>query len=90
MKAAASSCARTPQQNLFEISEILCQVQTSGRAKTWVLVRWAGYDPSWEAWRIQGEEGSPLETWEPVATVRHTEAWMTWLAQEESQEEVVA
>ena len=83
VKAAASSSARTPQQNLYEISEIVCQVQTAGRAKTWVLVRWAGYDPSWEAWRIRGEEGSPLETWEPVATVRHTEAWQTWLAQEE-------
>ena len=31
----------------------------------WYLVRWAGYRPEWEAERITGSVGDPVETWEP-------------------------
>ena len=39
----------------FVIAEILEEVQTEGRAKAWYLVRWEGYQPDWEAWRIHME-----------------------------------
>ena len=28
------------------------------------------YHPSWEAWRISGEVGDPLQTWEEVRNFR--------------------
>ena len=67
----------------FEIEEILEERKAAGRAKAWVLVRWAGYDPAWEPWRISGEVGEPLQTWEPRCNVMGTSAWKTWLEREE-------
>ena len=43
------------------------------------LVRWAGYHPAWEAWRIHGEIGSAVETWEPFRLVKDTEALDVWM-----------
>ena len=65
-----------------EINAVLQVVRTEGKARMWVLVRWEGYHASWEAWRIQGEVGTPLETWEPIANVRNTQAWRDWEVQE--------
>ena len=48
-------------------------------------VRWRGYDPSWEAWRISGAVGTPIETWEPERGVRDTEALLEWRARGASQ-----
>ena len=67
-----------PEQQQFTIQEILEERVTAGRAKRWFLVRWAGYEESWEPWRIHGEVGSPLETWEPLAHVRNTDAFSAW------------
>ena len=54
----------------YEIHSI---VEERGR---WALVRWAGYHPSWEAWRISGAAGSPVETWEEVRKLKRTTAWL--------------
>ena len=62
----------------FNVECILREVPTAGAAKIWFLVRWEGYDPTWETWRIQGEVGSALETWEPLAVVRRTMAYRAW------------
>ena len=43
--------------------------QPTGAARAYYLVEWEGYDPSWEAWRIQGEPGTPLCTWELVVNI---------------------
>ena len=54
--------------------EVDCKLEerkTAGRAGSWVLVRWAGYHPSWEEYRIHDHVGTPLETWEPLKNVRH-------------------
>ena len=59
----ASATAAAP---VYEIDCILKEVPTAGAAKIWYLVRWVGYEPSWERWRIHGEEGTALETWEPL------------------------
>jgi len=48
-------------------------------------VRWRGYDPSWEAWRICGDVGTPIETWEPESGVEHTDALKEWRARSVSQ-----
>lgn len=45
------------------------------------LVEWSGYHPSWEAWRISGNVGEPISTWEPWSTVKNTEALQQWQAQ---------
>lgn len=46
--------------------------------KGWYLVRWAGYHPSWEAWRTTGEVGTPIETWEQHRRLKNTEALRAW------------
>ena len=58
----------------YEIAEILQEEPASGRAKAWFKVCWARYHPSWEAWRIEGEVGSPVVTWEPNKNVMNSEA----------------
>jgi len=60
----------------FEVQEIL----EEKRGK--YLVRWAGYHPSWEAYRIQGEPGSQLETWEPRKEMLDTQALQQWQMRE--------
>ena len=72
--------ARPPE---YEVAEIIQEVKTDGAAKVWFQVRWAGYDPSWELWRIQGEPGTPLITWEPWKYIARTEAYAAWKAREE-------
>ena len=62
----------------FEIECILKERRTLGKARRWYLVRWAGYEPSWEAWMIHGKVGEPVETWEPATVVKNTEALATW------------
>ena len=65
---------RRPAKDRYNVEEVL-KVNSTGR---WALVRWEGYHPSWEAWRIHGEVGTPLETWEPKSYVQRTAAWCTW------------
>ena len=74
-------------QNPYQIEEILQEHRTAGRARMWYLVRWEGYEVEWEAWRIQGEVGSPVETWEPLSHVRHTEAFRKWQAAQYPEEQ---
>ena len=60
----------------------------SGGVKvTKYLVTWAGYHPSWEAWRLQGlgAVGDPVATWEPWSKVKSTEALSTFIATGSSQ-----
>ena len=67
---------RTPNRPLqkWEVECIVAEKQTTGKTDCWYLVRWAGYDPSWEKWRCLGQVGDPIETWEPLSSVQHTEA----------------
>lgn len=65
-------------QELHEIDCILDERKTTGRAGVWYLVRWAGYHPEWEAWRIRGDPGTPIETWEPKVVVHRTLAFLEW------------
>ena len=64
----------------FEIDEVLQE------KRGWAMVRWAGYHPSWEAWRLpgwEGQPGDPVVTWERKKWVRSTAAGAAWLAGEE-------
>ena len=72
----------------FDVSRILAEQQSTGAAKCYYLVEWAGYDPSWEEWRISGEPGTPLVTWEPLRNVRMTDAFCSW-KQAQAQNEAV-
>lgn len=62
----------------FEVEAIVDERPSRGKAEVMFLVRWVGYHPSWEAWRVRGEVGSPVESWEPMSTMRNTEALQTW------------
>lgn len=65
---------------MFAIDCIVGEKPSRGKAEKFVLVRWDGYHPSWEAWRTTGDPGTPVESWEPLSTVRQTEAWRAWEA----------
>ena len=43
-------------------------------------VLWQGYEAAWEAWRIEGEVGTPIATWEPKANLEGTIALEAWKA----------
>ena len=58
----------------FNAETILAETSTQ------YLVRWEGYDSSWEAWRISGAVGSPLETWEPKSNLMGSLALEQWQA----------
>lgn len=56
----------------YEIKKIVAE------QRGWYLVEWAGYHESWEAWRISGEVGTPIQTWEQLRTLKNTEALRSW------------
>ena len=62
----------------FGIDTILAEKKVSSKEKVVYLVRWAGYDPSWEPARVSGRPGEPLETWEPRVLLENTEALQEW------------
>lgn len=69
----------------WEVSHIV--EERGSRHKREYLVEWAGYHPSWEAWRGNGPggvEGSPLQTWEPANALMGTEALINWLEREQA------
>lgn len=70
---------RRQRADLFEV-ETIVEAETRSRHRG-VWVRWSGYDPDWEAWRVEGrgQVGDPLVTWEPERSVRHTQAYQDWL-----------
>lgn len=78
-----------PPPREFPIAEILEERRAAGKAKSWFLVRWEGYEEDWENWRIHGEVGSAVETWEPLCNVRKTQAYLRWqeAAEQEAAEE---
>lgn len=64
------------------VEEIVAEELPS--AKVWhrFLIRWRGYDPAWEAWRIpgRGTVGDPVESWELAASLVGTQALARWKA----------
>jgi hypothetical protein len=62
----------------YEIDKVLAERKVSSKEKVVFLVRWSGYDPSWEGARISGEVGGPIETWEPLLLLAGTEALQEW------------
>lgn len=72
---AAKSKKRKARSDVFEVEAVL--EEDHG----WVRLRWAGYQPSWEPWRISGNPGTPIETWEKLTpAMKKTEAWQSWVA----------
>lgn len=78
---AAQQRAQRTSTSAFEINRITNERRVSigkGKATTMYLVRWAGYDASWEPWRISGQAGDPIETWEPARLLNGTLALREW------------
>ena len=71
----------------YDVLRILAEERTTGAAQWYYLVEWEGYDASWESWRINGEPGTAITTWEPLKFVRNTVAWKEWQATKEAQRE---
>lgn len=65
--------------DLFEVDAVV-EAETRGRTRG-LWVRWIGYSPDWEAWRVEGrgEPGDALVTWEPEANLKNTEAYRVWM-----------
>ena len=72
-KPPKGSGKRKARADVFEVEAIVEE------QRGWVLVRWRGYHPSWEAWRISGNPGDPVETWERLSKMRQTEAYQIWI-----------
>lgn len=75
-KKAAAAAARKAKQQTFEVDCIVEEHGAWGGHTRWFIVRWMGYHPDWERARIpgRGAVGTPVETWEPLATMRRTVA----------------
>ena len=41
-------------------------------------MRWEGYRESWEVYRVSGEVGEPVTTWEPLEHVEDSIALREW------------
>ena len=72
---------RRKSASYFKIDHIVEAKAATRLTEATFLVQWEGYHPSWEAWRISGEVGSPILTWEPWSSVRRTKALEAWQAQ---------
>ena len=82
--AASGGAVRVPARETYEIERVV------GEKRGWVKVQWAGYHPSWEAWRTEGEGsvGDPVVSWERRKAVCNTIAYRTWTdLREETDEE---
>ena len=77
-RAATATQVKQVMEQTHLIEDILEERKSSGKARSWFKVRWQGYHPSWEAWRIEGEPGTPLVTCEPMCNVMGTEALKKW------------
>lgn len=77
-RKAAAPRQRGVSQEVFEIDSIVGEKRSHGKTKIMYLVRWAGYDVTWEPWRINGQPGDPIETWEPPQRLRGTRALEVW------------
>jgi hypothetical protein len=60
------------------VSHIVKEVKSTGKAKIYFLVEWEGYHPSFERHRISGLVGDPVQTWETLSVMKHTEALVAW------------
>ena len=85
--AAASTGRKAPAvkrtrftKETYEIDRILAEKTVSTKERVVYLVRWAGYDPSWEPARVSGAPGGALKTWEPLLLLQGTVALREWRA----------
>jgi hypothetical protein len=73
---------RRLQRGKFAIECILGKRPATRVTEAVYLVRWAGYHESWEAWRLDGDVGDPVSTWEPESYLEETEALQDWKEQQ--------
>ena len=62
----------------WNVSRIIEERSSTGKAKVHFLVEWVGYHPTWERYRINGVVGDPIQTWEVLKAIRYTEAFYHW------------
>ena len=87
-RAAKEPAEERPAKVVRQRFAVDCIVQEQPPTKqVWhrYLVRWSGYQPSWEAWRIPGRGTpgqGPIETWEKATSVKkhYPQAVSSWEA----------
>ena len=82
MRAAAAPGERIPTRDTYVVARIL-----GLKRRGWLRVEWEGYHPSWEEWRMEGEVGAPVVTWEPRRKMVRTDAYKAWEAATEAEAE---
>ena len=65
----------------YDIDCILAEQKVYTKEKMIYLVRWCGYDQTWEPSRASGKVGEALETWEPLYLLKGTQALHSWQEQ---------
>ena len=66
---------RKPSEPTWNVECILDERPATSRSEKTFLVQWEGYDASWEVYRATGNAGEPVTTWEPLSSLRNTEAY---------------
>ena len=79
-KAKAVKQLRATKES-YEIDCILAEQKVYTKEKKIYLVRWCGYDPTWEGARASGNIGEAVETWEPLYILQGTQALQRWQEQ---------
>ncbi|EOD22671.1 hypothetical protein EMIHUDRAFT_240018 [Emiliania huxleyi CCMP1516] len=72
------------QATLFEVEAITEERVEAGVRQ--LKVRWSGYHPSWEKFRLpgDGEAGDAVSTWEPASGLTKTDAYKAWEEQQDN------
>ena len=73
------------QSHMFIVESIEGAEIRGGLRGYWV--RWKGYHPSWEAWRVEGwgVRGGPVITWEPGYELSNCEALHSYLQSQDQE-----
>ena len=88
-KRKAEKAPAVPRRKLLWTKATLFEVEaiTEERVEAGVRqlkVRWSGYHPSWEKFRLpgDGEAGDAVSTWEPASGLTKTDAYKAWEEQQ--------
>ena len=88
-KRKAEKAPAVPRRKLLWTKATLFEVEaiTEERVEAGVRqlkVRWSGYHPSWEKFRLpgDGEAGDAVSTWEPASGLAKTDAYKAWEEQQ--------
>ena len=66
------------KKTTWDIACILDEHPATSTSEQTFLVRWEGYQPSWEVYRATGNPGEAVTSWEPLSSLLNNTALQTW------------